>query len=178
MQRNLGQSLYTVKMRRSVETDKAYISSEEVIDADLLHRRFGHPCPKYTEATANLYKVKLSGKFSVCGSCAYGKAKRNNVKKFTNSRTSQPYERIFIDTSSLPQESLGGSKYWIMIVDDATRYKWSFFRNSKDCIAEMLDNFLMRITNQGHLTKFLRCDNAGENIVLHCGYYPIAPSTP
>ncbi len=51
-------------------------------------------------------------------------------------------------------------------MDDATKYKRSYFRNSEDCTAEALDNFLMKIKNTGLLTKFLRCDNAGENITL------------
>ena len=36
-------------------------------------------------------------------------------------------ERMYIDISSIQQISFGGAQYWLLIVDEATKMKWSYF---------------------------------------------------
>ncbi len=57
-----------------------------------------------------------------------------------------------------------------MIVDDATRNKWSFFAKSKREMGEIVQRFICNNAHKNNI-KHLRCDNAGENHVqIHlCG---------
>ena len=68
------------------------------------------------------------------------------------------------DISYLKNPSFGGSKYWLLFVDDCTSMKWSMFLRSKlDAIRAVVDFFKnMKVGNQ-EMVKFLRCDNSGEN---------------
>ncbi len=89
-----------------------------------------------------------------------------------------------MDVSSLPNVSLGASKYWVRIVDDATKYKWSYFVCAKDELAQEVECFINKKLNK-HEVKYLRCDHAGENkkLLEICDKYGIkieytAPHTP
>ncbi len=137
----------------------------KIIDVNIFHKRLGHPSEFYTRKTAEKYNVTLKGKMKVCEACTRGKGKQKPVKKFTQTRTSIPLERIFVDTSELPSKSLGGSKYWIMVVDDATRFKWSFFVKSKAVLGDIMQKYICKYVNEYNI-KYLRCDNAGENQAL------------
>ncbi len=83
------------------------------------HKRLGHPCYEYPKKTASEYGVMWKGVPEVCAGCAMGKGHQKAVKKHTENRAKQRCERLFVDMSTLPTVSLGGSKYWILIVDDA-----------------------------------------------------------
>ncbi len=113
-----------------------------------------------------------------------GKDHQKAVKKSTENRAKKRCERLFVDVRSLPNESLAGSRYWILIVDNATRYKWSYFIRTKDELVNTMGRFLIKKLNN-HGIKYLRCDNAGENMKLSnvCDRYGIeieytAPNTP
>ena len=41
----------------------------------------------------------------------------------------------YTDISSIDAKSVGGGKYWILIVDEATKFKWSIFVKKKIEIA-------------------------------------------
>ena len=83
-------------------------------------------------------------------------------------RSKVPGERLYVDTSSVRDKSRGGSKFWLMIADDATSKKWSFFLKKKDEQYDVLLNFLNNLKKTNVHTKsigmILRMDNAGENI--------------
>ena len=48
-------------------------------------------------------------------------------------------------------------------MDDYSRMKWSFFRKQKSEIGNVLDKFVEQLAGINYRTKFLRCDDAGEN---------------
>ena len=62
---------------------------------------------------------------------------------------------------------IGGRQHWVMLVDEASKYKKSFFlekNNEQDePIIDWIKALKARHKNQ---VKIIRCDNAGENIVL------------
>ncbi len=43
---------------------------------------------------------------------------------------------ILLDISSVKGKSYGGSKFWILVIDEATDMKWSFFVKKKNKLAE------------------------------------------
>jgi hypothetical protein len=57
-----------------------------------------------------------------------------------------------------------GSKFWILIVDDKTRKAWSFFVNKKSDIKKVTNNLVLLLKGATVIVKYLRCDNAGENV--------------
>ena len=62
---------------------------------------------------------------------------------------------------------MGGRQHWVMLVDEATKYKKSFFLKKKN---EQVEPIMERIKalKARHMieVKIIRCDNAGENKVL------------
>ena len=72
-----------------------------------------------------------------------------------------------IDISSVKtQNSKRSGKYWLLVVDEATSMKWSFFLKSKDAQVPLLTGFIKNLQEQGKNVKYIRCDNAGENVSL------------
>ena len=47
---------------------------------------------------------------------------RKKVAKWTQTKASKPGERLYMDISSMKERSLGGSKFWALIVDDYSDY--------------------------------------------------------
>jgi hypothetical protein len=53
---------------------------------------------------------------------ALAKIKQKHVPKTTSSRGNSLRFRLFVDISSSLDMSYGGSRYWVLIVDDFSRY--------------------------------------------------------
>jgi hypothetical protein len=51
-------------------------------------------------------------------------------------------------------------------VDDATNLTWSFFLKQKSDTAETAYTLLKHLSSHGVSIKYIRCDNAGENVSL------------
>ena len=71
-------------------------------------------------------RFKLVNKPEKCVACTVGKIKVKPKAKINKNRSKIPGERLYVDTSSVRDKSRGGSKFWLMIADDATSKKWSF----------------------------------------------------
>ena len=61
---------------------------------------------------------------------------------------------------------MGGSNFWILVVDQATKYKWSRFVKFKDEMATTINNIIKMIEKKGNKVRYVRCDNAGENTTI------------
>ena len=77
-----------------------------------------------------------------------------------------------IDISSVrgrhqEKKKVKGNCFWLMIVDQATSMKWSYFLPQKDCQVKTVINLVkaLRLQKPGSV-KYIRCDNAGENQTL------------
>jgi hypothetical protein len=51
----------------------------------------------------------------------------------------------------------------MLIVDEATRYKWSFFLKNKSALPEQLVDFLKLREQTDYPVRRVRMDNSGEN---------------
>ena len=61
--------------------------------------------------------------------------------------------------------SYGGSKYWLIIEDEFSKMKWSYFlRRKSDSTKKIEDHIMMLETELGVRVGSIRCDNSGENI--------------
>ena len=67
----------------------------------------------------------------------------------------------------MTQASLGGNEHWALIVDEATRYKKSFFLKRKNDQIEVIIHWLKELKNKYKIKEErIRMDNAGENKLL------------
>ena len=69
------------------------------IDRNVVHDQWGHNNRKMDNFFANLLGYELTGDEVECNACGIAKAKRANVSKTTSVKTTQPGERIYVDTS-------------------------------------------------------------------------------
>jgi len=95
-----------------------------------------------------------------------GKSEKKDPKKTTTRKASEPGERIYVDISYTFEPSMGGSKYWLLVIDQFTKFKWSRFIKKKSDLAINLVEIIKLIRFDNYQVKYIRCDNAGENQVI------------
>ena len=142
----------------------ALISKEE--DAALWNHRLGHMREKGMKIlhSRNLLPGLKNVDLDFCENCIYGKQKRVIFLKVGKEKKSEKLELVHTDVWGPAQvSSLGGSRYYIMFIDGATRKTWIYcIQNNSD----VFDTFkkwkaLVEIETWKKL-KCLRSDNGGE----------------
>lgn len=136
---------------------------------DLWHRRLNHLNKKQSK---QLVKILMNlnvedTSCQVCSSCQFGKAHKQSIPKMTKRRATKPLELIHSDVGgALPVQSIGHSSYYVLFIDDATRYIQVYFMKHK---SEVLTHFKAFVTaaelkfdQEGHKVKTLRCDSGME----------------
>ena len=74
---------------------------------------------------------------------------------------------MYLDISSMRKPSTGGRQHWLMLVDEATKYKKSFFLKKKNEQVKPIIDWIKALNARHEIqVKIIRCDNAGENKVL------------
>ena len=74
---------------------------------------------------------------------------------------------MYLDISSMRKPIIGGRQHWVMLVDEATKYKKSFFLKKKDEQVEPIIDWTKALKARHKIqVKIIRCDNAGDNKVL------------
>jgi hypothetical protein len=87
----------------------------------ILHRCLGHPSEATTRDKAKAMGTQVKGALEKSEERALGKARQKNMPKISTSRLSRKAERLLIKISSMNNRSVGGSKYWLLIEDEAPR---------------------------------------------------------
>ena len=156
----------TSRVMEQANFTTATLDKLKKIDVNEFHKIVGHPSEKVMHQTAKFYNVKLEGTFKPCVECALAKSRQKNVAKVSQVK-SEPGERIFFDIAHINAQSLGGSKYWLVLLDDASDYCWSMFLKKKSELSERVIPWIKNTrTKHNFKVKFMRCDNAGENLIL------------
>lgn len=77
----------------------------------------------------------------ICKSCQMGKQIRVSHKKVISIRTTRSLELLYMDLAGPTRtESLGGKKYFMVVVNDFSRYTWvSFLRGKSEAFNEFLN---------------------------------------
>ena len=74
---------------------------------------------------------------------------------------------MYLDISSMRKPSMGGRQHCMMLVDEATKYKKSFFVKKKnEQVESIIDRIKALKARHKIQVKIIRCDNTGENKVL------------
>ena len=99
---------------------------------EYFHRVTGCAGHHLMDATAKYYKVDLTGKVNNFLSCSLEKIRQKNIPKKNEDKSKNPGERMYLDISSVRKPSMGRRQHWVMLVDEATKYKKSFFLKNKN----------------------------------------------
>ena len=104
------------------------------ISKKMLHQVTGHAGQQLMADTAKYYGVNVTGVVTKCLGCSLEKKKNIN-----------PGERMYLDISSIKDESLSGRRHWAMLVDEATRCEHSFFLKKESDQVDMVSSWLRRL---------------------------------
>ncbi|KAK2967423.1 hypothetical protein RJ640_022355 [Escallonia rubra] len=115
------------------------------------------------ELVRGLPKIKFE-KDKVCDACQICKQKKVSHKPKKMVSTSRPLQLLHMDLfGPIPTTSLGGKSYCFVIVDDYSRYTWTFFLATKVESLNVFTSFAKRVQNQkGYLITNIRSDHGRE----------------
>ncbi len=137
-----------------------------VMNINAAHQLLNHPGHDKLKETAKSFHWKLVGDMQTCTSCSHGKARQKNTKKQTESAPTAPGERLYLDLSGPFTKSQAGNRYIALIVCGCTQRTWHFFLVLKSGLLEKLQPLILSFQNKGFPPKYLRMDNAGENLAV------------
>jgi hypothetical protein len=137
-----------------------------VVDINDFHQLMGHVNEDSLCKMADYYGLKLRGQFNKCFECSLAKICQRNVGKTTEKTSKIPGERLMVDNISFVlSPSFGGSKFWIMVLDDCTNMRWSMFVLAKLHLPEQGVLLIKKLQSDQrypikHIVKTIRCDDA------------------
>ena len=106
-----------------------------------------------------------------CNICPAGSQRSEPHSEPATTRAAEYLTRLFLDFSGRqPVASLGGNWYFLLIVDDCTRKKWTRGAKSVTQVAQIFDNFLRTVVRQGttgaagrvRVVSLVRTDNGPD----------------
>ena len=112
------------------EVNSAIVNRKQ--SKEYFHRVTGHAVHHLMDATEIYYKVDFTGKVNNCLSCSLEKIRQKNILKKNEDKSNNPGERMYLDISPMRKPNMGGRQHWVMLVDEATKYKKSFFLKKKN----------------------------------------------
>nr|GEV98435.1 copia protein [Tanacetum cinerariifolium] len=117
------------------------------------------------DIVSGLPKLKFI-KDHLCSSCELGKDKRNSFHTKTTPSSKRWLQLLHMDLYGLMRvESINGKKYVLVIVDDYSRYTWTYFLRSKEETPAVLIDFLTLVQKGLH---------AQEGIDFEESFAPVA----
>jgi len=151
----------------SSRTISCLVSKDQ--DPSLCHKRASHIHMHHLnkiiskELVFGLQKLNFE-KDKICVSCQKGKQTKTSFKSKKIISTTRPLELLHIDLFGPSRtKSLGGNYYALVIVDDFSRFTWTFFLPTKSNAFNSFKKIAKSIQNQKHLKIFfLRTDDGGE----------------
>ena len=95
----------------NVNQEEAHTATlEGQISKKMLHQVTGHAGQQLMTDTANYYGVQITGVITKCLSSSLEKIREKNLPKKTAITVTKPGERMYVDISSMKDESFGGRK--------------------------------------------------------------------
>jgi hypothetical protein len=129
---------------------------------DLWHQRLGHPGRRILHQTLPNLDFIPSKQSSTCDSCQLGKHVRLPFSSST-SVTYVPFQIVHADVWTFLVSSFSGFKYYLVLIDYLTHYKWTFPLRAKSDVFECLLAFHAYVQTQFQLPLLaLQTDNGKE----------------
>ena len=141
------------------QNQKFMINNIQHLDEDiyLWHRRFGHF--NIDRILSTLPKLNY---YEKCRICTKSKLRNKPYYPSTN-KAKDTFDLIHLDLIGPITESLYGNKYVLTVLDDNSRYNWTFFLKNKSDTFESFRYWTKIIKNQFNKTiKVIRSDNGTE----------------
>lgn len=141
------------------------VSSLEVPEATLWHRRLGHIGQQGLSNISNQVKgvTKIKGVVKCCDICALGKQVKRPFQG-TRPETSSPLERVHSDLMGpISPVAYDGTKYILLFIDDWSHFTVMFGLKHKSEVSDYIKIYIARVESrfQKGIVKF-RCDNGSE----------------
>lgn len=155
----------------NVKNDNVVQSVNAAIDKDIVrkwHQRYGHinvqDLSKLT--SKNMVKgldLKIPNSIE-CVTCAVCKISASPYRSVSEIRTKDVLELVHMDICGpMAIKSVGGSSYFLTIIDDYSRYISIYFLKNKSEAFEVFENFATIVEKQtGRQIKIVRSDNGKE----------------
>ena len=108
--------------------------TEDGSSPNLLHKRLGHMSEKGLHILAKkaLIPFTKGNSLNPCDYCLFGKHHRVSFSK-SSKRKSNILELVYSDVCGpFEVESLGGNRYFVTFIDDASRKVWVYLLKAKD----------------------------------------------
>ncbi|KAG8489064.1 hypothetical protein CXB51_017032 [Gossypium anomalum] len=145
---------------------KAYTSLAD--NTDLWHRRLGHVNYRSLDLLHKMNMVddmsRVEVKDTVCEVCQLGKQARLPFPANMAWRARDKLELVHSDVCGpMKNSSLNDSKYFVLFIDDLTRFCWVYFMKQKSEVFDAFNKFKALVENQSSCKiKALRTDNGSE----------------
>ena len=142
-----------------------------VLGLELWHRRLGHigmDRLKQLSSGTLVHGLRLKSAIphdaSLCESCLAGKQHRTAMPKSVISRATVPLELVHSDLHGPTHVAAqGGYRYWVVFIDDATRYRMAYkLKKKSDTFAAFQAFKIFAEAQTGHRIKGLHEDKGGE----------------
>lgn len=161
---------YKVEFR---STSIAYVGNEvKPAPRNIWHARLGHPSSKFVDelVKGNLLSVPkddiTASTVDDCTACAEGKMTRRHFGDTKSSSSTNKLQLVHSDLCGpMRLNSLGGARYFLILVDDYTRFTYvTFLKKKSDTLCEF-KRFVTMIDTQGNgQIRALRTDNGTEYV--------------
>ena len=166
--RKSARRLFEATAHRSATVDrasaKAMVAAKPTIcDIMIFYQLVGHPGEDITRRTAQVVGLRLTGKWNACEECSEARVMRHAVPKSTETRADKRAGRVFIDLArTFHVESLAGSRFAMLCVDDFSRYNIVAFIAKKSDATAVLRAIIARYFAPAGLNiGVIRTDNGG-----------------
>nr|GEU90681.1 retrovirus-related Pol polyprotein from transposon TNT 1-94 [Tanacetum cinerariifolium] len=162
--------LYSITLQDTTSPNPIYLMAKVTSSqAWLWHRRLSHlnfdtiNLLLNNDIVVGLPKLKFV-KDNLCSSCELGKAKRKSFQTKTTPSSKRRLQLLHMDVCGpMRVASINGKKYVLIIVDDYSRYTWTYFLRSKDETLEVLIDFLRLVQRGLHAqVRIVRTDKGTE----------------
>ncbi|KAL5545398.1 hypothetical protein UlMin_005085 [Ulmus minor] len=140
------------------------VFSASTDNSTVWHDRLGHVSSSILQKILSTCNVSCSvNKDLICSSCQYAKSHRLPFP-ISHSRASSPLELVHTDTwGPAPLLSTSGARYFILFVDNHTRFTWLFPLQTKDQALKAFIQYKILAENQFNgKIKAIQSDNGGE----------------
>jgi len=129
------------------------------------HQRLGHPSPSIVQHLLKNQHLPLTSsldKTRICEACQLGKSKKLPFGESTRC-TSDSLELIHSDVWTSPIPSLSGCTYYVLFVDDYSRFTWLYPILNKSEVYPYFVKFKLLVENMfSTKIKQFQFDNGGE----------------
>ena len=129
-----------------------------------VHTRFGHVNLNTCFRIMGLPPPDRDSLKIECDACEREKQMKQSIPDKAQTRASLPLYRLHVDSSGKRCETEGGNRYFVVVVDDASRKGWIILTATKDEIPAKLIVLIKQLMAQrpGLKMAFMRFDGAGE----------------